>query len=256
MSTPQIISLVRQKRRELIKLPEADALIFPEIRWGNRNELFTPAFWAAFYWISEAEGSLPCLGDRKELVEEVAFCILGGYGIKAEVNMAAFQRIQNCGYLEYSNPPTAVMIERELREPLNVDGRFVRYRFPAKKSEYLADALTRLSHFDDLPTEPISVRKWLLQFKGIGPKTASWIVRNVYDTDRVAIIDIHLHRAGLLLGLFSSADSVSRDYFSMEDRFLEFATRIGVPASKLDILIWNVMRNYPSEVKQAMLERN
>ena len=49
-----------------------------------------------------------------------------------------------------------------------------------------------------LPQEPLSLREFLLQLHGIGYKTASWIVRNFTGSDDVAIVDIHLRRAGVI----------------------------------------------------------
>jgi endonuclease III len=46
------------------------------------------------------------------------------------------------------------------------------------------------------------MRQLLLSIEGIGPKTASWIVRNVMGSDDVAIIDIHILRACTGMGVF------------------------------------------------------
>lgn len=77
---------------------------------------------------------------------------------------------------------------------------------------------------------------------GIGPKTASWIVRNWLDSDEVAIIDIHIHRVGILTGVFGPDQIVARDYMEMELQFLAFSTAIGARSSALDALIWSQMR--------------
>ncbi|MDZ3993341.1 hypothetical protein PspTeo4_24872 [Pseudomonas sp. Teo4] len=41
-----------------------------------------------------------------------------------------------------------------------------------------------------------ALRDWLLELPGIGYKTASWVARNWLDADDVAILDIHILRAG------------------------------------------------------------
>ncbi len=99
------------------------------------------------------------------------------------------------------------------------------------------------------PTEDdLEFRRWLLQLGGIGPKTASWITRNWLRSDRVAIIDIHIQRAGLLMGLYNLKQSPAKEYFDMEDRFLAFANCLGVKASILDALIWRRMKDAGSLV--------
>lgn len=95
----------------------------------------------------------------------------------------------------------------------------------------------------------------MLAFKGIGPKTASWIVRNHLGSDEVAILDIHVIRAGRLIGLFGGKENVQRHYQAMEDKFLLFARRIGVPASCLDIIMWRQMRNAPLTVSTECKQR-
>jgi thermostable 8-oxoguanine DNA glycosylase len=77
---------------------------------------------------------------------------------------------------------------------------------------------------------------------GIGPKTASWIVRNWTGTDEVAILDVHVIRAGQLIGLFPKHIRLPRDYSALEARFLEFSHALKVRASLLDAIIWREMR--------------
>ena len=69
-------------------------------------------------------------------------------------------------------------------------------------------------------------------------------MRNWLDSDAVAILDIHVVRAGRFCRLFNEQDRVERSYRPMERRFLEFARALGVRASLLDILIWDQMRRY------------
>lgn len=85
---------------------------------------------------------------------------------------------------------------------------------------------------------PRALRDRLMTFEGIGPKTASWIVRNHLDSDEVAIIDVHVLRACRLMSLFPDEISLPRDYESLEERFLDFAKAIKVRSSLLDAVMW------------------
>lgn len=89
---------------------------------------------------------------------------------------------------------------------------------------------------------PLILRNQLLEIGGVGYKTASWVVRNILDSDDVAILDIHLIRAGRLCGLYSRKDNVQHDYLSMEQRFLSFSHALQLRPAVLDCLIWDEMR--------------
>ena len=218
---------------------EPEDEVLPGVKWGRPEWILSPAYWAALANSDAEAGSL--FRTPSSLPEEIAFCILGGYGVTAEINCAAFLRLKQDGIFERADP-TSVEIEHLLSAPLNVNGAILRYRFPRQRAIRLSDALRTLRERPPPQTTSRELRSYLLSFSGIGPKTASWIVRNWLDADDVAIIDIHVHRAGLLMGLFSPSSVLPRDYFQMEARFLKFAEQISVRASFLDILIWTNMR--------------
>lgn len=178
-------------------------------------------------------------------------CMLGGHGIPAEVGLAAFERLRDRGLIAAPCPSVAEMSE-SLREPLTVAGRQTTYRFWSKKARYLSATLSTLRE-RPLPTDaPRELRDRLLELPGIGPKTASWIVRNWLGSNEVAILDVHVIRAGRLMGLYSIDDRVEQHYLRMERRFLELAAAVMVPAADLDSLIWGNMRNSPRLVSRLL----
>jgi thermostable 8-oxoguanine DNA glycosylase len=123
------------------------------------------------------------------------------------------------------------------------------YRFAHQRSLYLTEMLTAIEN-EEPPADDLSFRLWLLRFRGIGPKTASWITRNWKNSDNVAIIDVHVCRAGELIGLYR--DKCPRnDYFRMVRDFLLFAQAVGVRASVLDVIIWSQMRRWGGLVDLA-----
>ena len=227
---------------ERLVLPSPQEFVMDGVRWGSHYALFTPAFWAALAWLDkvEIEPASYRMGDTLE--EEVAACLLGGYGIPAEVGWAAFYRIREAGLLDGSGPSDQ-LLRNALTEPLDVGGRKVRYRFAGQKAKYLSAALAKLREAAPPTHDDLALRGWLMGLDGIGPKTASWITRNWLGSDNVAIIDIHIHRAGMLMRLYDDRESPARDYFGMERKFLDFAARINVKASILDALIWRQMKD-------------
>src|SRR6202020_2057977 len=95
---------------------------------------------------------------------------------------------------EYKELQTALSV------PFYMNGRMVKYRFPNQKAIFLAALLNR-KDLAKIPYEDdMILREWLLTINGIGMKTASWIVRNWLCSENVAILDIHIQRAGLIAG--------------------------------------------------------
>jgi N-glycosylase/DNA lyase len=210
-------------------------------RWGKPWLIGTAAF-----WVDQAE--LGFVGQSHEIgstiEEEVAACILGGFGMPAEVALAAYRHLRAHGAFEH---PEANRLEALLREPLRLPtGRLVNYRFPRQRAQRLETALRQCREAGTPPQEGVALRDWLLSFTGIGPKTASWIARNRTGCDDVAIIDVHVRRAGEIAGFFPVRWRLPTDYFRYEGAFLEVARLGGVSAAALDACIWGLMHRHRS----------
>lgn len=222
-----------------IELPSPSSEVLPGIFWGCAGELFTPAFWK--YQSSGLRPSFPIKSFQlgRTLQEEIAVCLLGGHGLPAELGLAAFQRLRDRQLLDSRTCQTE--LEQALSEPLFLNGRSRRYRFPRQKAKFLWYALQAA---DIIPADLSSraLRNYLTSVPGIGPKTASWIVRNHFGSNDVAILDVHILRAGAAMGLFPAKADPAKHYFELEDRFLEFCGAIEEPASLVDALMWDYMR--------------
>jgi N-glycosylase/DNA lyase len=238
----QTVSAILEGKMNNLVLPGSESSVLPGVKWGHHYAAFSPAFWATLAWLDETQRTYQCFRLGNTLQEEVAACLLGGHGISADTGLAAFYRVRDCGLLSEGAPSERALYE-SLSIPLLVNGRKVRYRFAKQRSKYLSAALKQLQDKEPPIDDDLAFRKWLLQLTGIGPKTASWITRNWLESDRVAIIDIHIHRAGLLMGLYGPGETPDKHYFKMENKFLAFANGIGVKASILDALIWRQMKD-------------
>jgi thermostable 8-oxoguanine DNA glycosylase len=220
-------------------VPERVVELMPGVQWGAPDELFTPAFWK---YQSEAQMRRNRYRSHRlgeTLLEEIAVCLLGGYGIPAEMGMVAFYRLREGGML--SGEACEDEIHEHLTRPFEMEGKLRRYRFASQKASYLARSLKRAREFP-LDMQERDLRGRLLDLPGIGPKTASWIVRNHLDSDQVAIIDVHLHRACVMMNVFAADSHPAKDYLGLEELFLRFARVIKVRASVLDAVIWDFMR--------------
>lgn len=224
-----------------IVLPDPDEPVFGCVPWGRPEEPMTPAYWAVRCGWEDARQPA-FVSEGGSLIEEAAFCLLGGFGITYEVNAAAFQRLKRDGAFEPGARPGEAELLALLLEPLDVAGRRVRYRFPNQRARRLASMITSLDDIDVAGFSALELRDFLLELEGIGPKTASWIVRNIFGSDEVAILDIHVIRACVAMQIFPEDVALPKDYEFLERLFLEFASAIQVRASVLDAVMWTEMR--------------
>jgi thermostable 8-oxoguanine DNA glycosylase len=218
------------------KLPLSE--IVPGVPVGRADEVFSPAFW----------GEMACAAERGDygdiqlganLAEEIAACLLGGFGMPAEMGLAAFDRLKERELL-YAGVPADVL-EVALSEPFGgrLNGR--RYRFPRQKARFVSASLERLPQLQEHACD-LAFRDELATLPGIGLKTASWVVRNRRRSNHVAVLDVHIIRAGRYIGLFAPPMNPTRHYRTMEARFIALARALSVRAADLDSAMWQVMR--------------
>jgi len=235
-----------------IELPEHDVEVLPGVHWGHIEAFPTPAYWA-YQVIARRIASQSIrykLGAT--LREEVGACLLGGHGIPASIGLAAFEHLKQKGAFA-GDPPDELDLHQWLSEPITAGDRQVRYRFAAQKARYLAAALRKLAS-ESAPSAGRALRDWMTTVPGIGYKTASWIARNWLDADDVAILDIHILRAGVLAGFLDPELTVERHYLELEEQFLSFSRGMGVKPSELDAVIWVEMAQSRATVERILLE--
>lgn len=209
------------------------------VRWYDPSYLGTAAFWVE----QTRQRRRPATYQiGSTLLEEVALCVLGGYGVTEQVAFAAFSRCQHAGLLT-GELFSADMFHAALIEPLTVAGRPrpVRYRFPRPQSESTGPPPSPISTrtHPRRRTAHAELRDWLTGVPGVGPKTASWVVRNLTRSDAIAVIDIHIRRAGVAAGVFDPAWKLPRDYLLFEEAFVAWAHLGRVGTADLDACIWS-----------------
>ncbi len=223
-----------------------------EFNWGRPHHLGT-----ACYWVEQARATQAPTGFElgRTLREEVAACVLGGHGMPASLGLAAFEMVRRTGLLNDGVTPSADDLEAVLRTPVrtSTSAKPIRYRFPRQRALRLSACLAELTR-ENPPSDALGLRDWLLRLPGIGPKTAAWIVRNRTGSDDVAIIDVHLRRAGLAAGFFSPHWRLPGDYRDFELAFVAIARLGRVSAAALDAHIWNELQ-YLGRAGSAVLGR-
>ena len=134
-----------------------------------------------------------------------------------------------------------------------ITGRPRRYRFPATKSQQIAqtwaaicsqsETLTKfLTEFGDV----ISLREWMVRHApGLGPKQSSMFLRNAGLTLDLAILDRHVLRYMEAIELLNEGEhhtATFRDYRRTEGLLRRHADELGYRVGLLDWAIWIVMR--------------
>ncbi len=208
-----------------------------DAEWGSYDVLGTAAFWVDQTVREDYAEQVAAMATGTDFETELVYCLLGGFGVTAELAHAACQVVLE---MIAADPRlTADDLEGRLREPLP-DG-MGRYRFPRQRSQRIAAALTH-TRAHPPPDDPLALRAYLLDLNGVGPKTAGWIVRNLTGSADVAIIDIWLIRALTPIGIFKPEWRVERHYSRYEDAFLQYACHGNVPPGALDLCIWEQAR--------------
>lgn len=233
-----------------LEFPSPGEPLLRGVQWGAVDAFPTPAYWQCQVIARRLVGRPAGYKLGRTLTEEVSACLLGGHGIPAAVGIAAYERLRNLGILT-ETAPSEGKLETLLRDPLQVGGRKIKYRFAAQKARYLASAIPLVQTAPSFTTGR-ELRDWLLRLAGVGPKTASWIARNWMDADDVAILDIHIMRIGQAIGLFPRNLTVERHYFELEKLFLEFSYALDVRASELDAVVWYEMASSPTTARVVM----
>ena len=108
----------------VLSLPSSQTEIIAGVSWGEPCALFTPAYWYTQY-IMRAEGQNRSqtrhrLGET--FAEELTACLLGGYGIPAEVGNAAFERLKHRALICELCDDVDVL-QRALHEPSHSSGK-------------------------------------------------------------------------------------------------------------------------------------
>jgi thermostable 8-oxoguanine DNA glycosylase len=84
-------------------------------------------------------------------------------------------------------------------------------------------------------------RTWVCGCPGVGPKTASWLLRNIGLGERLAIIDVHLLRALQASGRAGSW-RLPEHYLQLEQAFLDWSASLSAHPAAFDLFLWEYQR--------------
>jgi len=122
-------------------------------------------------------------------------------------------------------------------------------RFKYKKAKYIVE-VRELFKVDGKITlrkeiekygSPYEIREWLVEnVKGMGHKEASHFLRNIGKGEDLAILDRHILKNLVLIGVIEKIpDSIPpKKYIEIENIVREFSKEIEIPLDHLDIVLW------------------
>lgn len=201
-----------------------------DVPWGSCDE-----FGSAAYWIDQTiVGGYGETYPTMDLPTAVVFGLLHGCPVKAETANAYLDPVME---LVNRDPGAGVAdIQAVLSTPIGGG----RYRFPARAASFIAAAIERL-HRETPPDDPMSLRRYLMDYAGVGSKVASLIL--CYATGGQAAVhvgDTWLRRALTATGIFRGDWRTSTDYWRFEEAFLQYARLGGVSPCALDWCVWDL----------------
>ena len=198
---------------------------------------------------------IPALAASNEcgLRHELVFCMLGGHGVTFELALSAADVVM--AICPFESFWTEIELEKVLREELSApqfdprrkDGSLRKYRYPNRKAQLLLQARAWVLDSGGLSEGLAAIncererRRWLCSCPGIGPKSASWLLRNTGYAEHLAILDVHILRAMKEAGRLSGS-RLPQNYDEVESQFLAWCEELDAPVSALDLFLWEWQR--------------
>lgn len=245
MDDTQIVFIESKYGLVQLELPPEAHEILPNVTWGNVSGFPTISYWLYKVLEKRISGDLISYKLGNSLLEEIGACLLGGHGIPAANGLAAYEHLRSKGVFSGEKHDKEIILEW-LSEPISLKDKTFKYRFAKQKANYIHSAIEKITSESAPLQSGKGLRDWLVDIKGIGLKTASWVARNWLDADDVAILDIHIYRAGLLGGFFDEGFTIEKNYQELESCFINLAQSMKVRTSELDAVIWYEMQNSTS----------
>ena len=199
--------------------------------------------------------------DQSEnyLFKQLVICILSS-SIKYEIALKYTERLCNNNCLESLIKLNIEenLIEEHLTNPIIINGKKIRYRFPKSKAKQLyLTALNLYSQKNNIKNilnsckDTLLIRNKIVETcSGVGLKQASMYLRNISFSDNLAILDTHLIDYLKLLGLLplSYTCKTKNKYLNAEKIYLGYVNNLEQNIKYLDPAIWGTMKVYKTNV--------
>ena len=226
----------------MVQMPLRKGELSVECAWRIVDDLYLQAV--------QPPGSVESL----EIESELLFCLMGGFGITYEHGRSATEVIWHLRPFseEWKDHDLFEAVSNELMqpqfEPAKTDGTLRRYRFPLQKASTIVKARNWLHRNNPLHLRLREMstcterRRFLSGCPGVGPKTASWLLRNLGMGAELATIDIHVLRALAEAGRIPDNIQMPRDYETVEEAFLKWCSELDASPAAFDLFVWDWQR--------------
>jgi N-glycosylase/DNA lyase len=190
---------------------------------------------------------------EEDVHRELLFCLLGGHAVSYELARSATEVCDRLDVFASGWAPDELeaRLSSELSAaqflPLKRDGTPRRYRYPRRKAHLVVRArswlLERPALTRDLPLldDERDRRAYVCGCPGIGPKTASWLLRNLGYAHKLAVLDVHVLRAMVTAGVLPST-RLPQDYEQIEASYLAWCEEIEASPAAFDLFLWEFQR--------------
>lgn len=174
-------------------------------------------------------------GGCIEIFQELIFCLLTP-GSKAKMAWVACEKLSENGLLFSGDEDEISNSIRWVRFKNNKAKNIVlaRKRFIKDGGCVLKSELVRFGSV-------FEKRRWLVnEVRGFGFKEASHFLRNIGFFEEIAILDRHILRGMLEIGLISDIPKslTPSRYLRLEKLLSDYAKEINIPLSALDFVLW------------------
>lgn len=167
-----------------------------------------------------------------EYYYELAYCLMTPQS--SAVNAAkAVEALKAAAFLTSDLDASTILVQK--RHYIRFHNTKARHLCEAKR--HFAEIAARLS----TPSAGSEIREWLVyNVKGLGWKEASHFLRNI-GYRNLAILDRHILKNLAHHNVLKTIPRTltQRKYLAIENRFIVFAERVGIPMDELDLLFWS-----------------
>lgn len=177
-------------------------------------------------------------GNNKDIHVELSFCILTPQS-KAVNAWKAITTLRDNNLLFQGTP-------EEIVEFLNI------VRFKNNKAKYLVELREQMKDENgEIITKDFfskfksveEARNWIVKnIKGMAYKEAGHFLRNVGFGDNIAILDRHILKNLVRLGVIDEVPKTltPKLYLEIEDKMRNYCKEVNIPMDSLDLLLWYI----------------
>jgi N-glycosylase/DNA lyase len=175
-------------------------------------------------------------GSDEDIFAELVFCLLTPQSKARSCDSAVCLLLEKDLLLRGTERQIAKVLRNKTRFHNNKAGYIV-----AARKMFTVNGRIMIKERINVLGDPKEIRNWLEKnVKGLGLKEASHFLRNIGMGDELAILDRHILKNLVSLGVIPKVpDTLSKKkYLEIEKKMIEFSKEVKIPLAHLDLLLW------------------